>query len=171
MSPIAVKLRCSSAPTFPITAGPLFTPTRKRGHSGRPWATASDASANSSAARAARMRMIGLVGGCVEDDHHGVAREALDHPVLGRDDGNDLGPVRVQHRDHLRRRRALREGREALEIGEEDADLPLLAAELARTGLLAEPVHQLRREVRAEELVEPPQLAGGLLEQLSPPRR
>jgi hypothetical protein len=43
--------------------------------------------------------------------------------------------------------------------------LALLAAELARAGLLAEPRHQLRREVRAEELVEAPQLARGLLEE------
>ncbi len=45
--------------------------------------------------------MIRLVDRRVEDDHHGVAREALDHPVLVRDDGDDLRPVRVQHRDDL----------------------------------------------------------------------
>ena len=78
--------------------------------------------------------MIGLVGGCVEDDHHRVAREPLDHSVLGRDDGNDLCPVRVQHRDDLGRGRPLREGGEALEVGEEDADVPLLASSSAAPG-------------------------------------
>jgi hypothetical protein len=53
------------------------------------------------------LHMVGLVRGGVEDDHHGVAGEAFDHALLGRDDGDDLGPVRVQHRDHLRRARPL----------------------------------------------------------------
>ncbi len=83
-------------------------------------------------------RMIGLVGGCVEDDHHGVAREALDHPVLGRDDGNDLRPVGVQHGDDLGRGRPLREGREALEVCEEDADVPLLASEHRRIRMVSQ---------------------------------
>ena len=79
-------------------------------------------------------RVIRLVGGRVEDDHHGVACEALDHPVLGRDDGDDLRPVGVQHGDDLRRGRPLGEGGEALEVGEEDADVAFFAAELGRVG-------------------------------------
>ena len=109
-------------------------------------------------------RMVGLVDGCVEDDHHGVAREPLDHPVLGRDDGHDLRPVGVQHGDDLGRGRPLGEGGEALEVCEEDADVPFLASELRRAGV-AQARSELRREVGAEELVEPAQLAGRPLEE------
>ena len=49
------------------------------------------------------LRVIRLVDGGVEDDHHRVSGETLDHPVLGRHDRDDLGPVRIQHRDHLGR--------------------------------------------------------------------
>ena len=134
MSPIAVKLCCSAAPTFPITAGPLLTPTRNRGQSGRPAATASRSLREGECGPRRAQRVIRLVGGRVEDDHHRVACEALDHPVLGRDDRDDLRPVGVQHGDDLGRGRPLGEGGEALEVGEEDADVAFFAAELGRVG-------------------------------------
>ena len=83
--------------------------------------------------------MIRLVGRRVEDDHHRVAREPLDHPVLSADDGHDLRPVGVEHGDDLGRGRPLGEGGEALEVGEEDADVSFLAPELRSAGLVAEP--------------------------------
>jgi hypothetical protein len=97
VSPIAVKLRCSSAPTFPITAGPLFTPTRKRGHSGRPRRRLGGLGELERGARGS-LRVVGLVDGGVEDDHHGIAGEALDHPVLGATTGRPRPSTRSASR-------------------------------------------------------------------------
>ena len=53
-SPIAAKLRWSAVPTLPTTAGPVLTPTRKRGQSGCCAVSVALARCSPSAARAAR---------------------------------------------------------------------------------------------------------------------
>ncbi len=65
--------------------------------------------------------MIGLVAGLVEDHHHLIADELVhlaSEPLHQRDDAAE---VRVQHVRHFRGRMPLGEGREARQVGEEDA--------------------------------------------------
>ena len=165
VSPITAKLRRPTAPTLPTTAVPVLTPARKIGQPG--WVAAIDRPAATIASGGPRraIGVVGLLGRRVEGRHDPVAGELLDHAAVRIDDRHDDRPVRVQHLDHDRRRPGLAERREAREIGEEDADPPLDAAQTGAARLVDEAIRDLRREVRPEEPVEAADLAGGLLDE------
>ena len=109
MSPIAVKLRCSAVPTLPTTAGPVLTPTRKRGQSAR-LRRAPRPPAGGRARRAPR----GARGRAGRPRALKTARIASPAkrsimPPCSIDDRHGRRPVLVQHRDHLGRRARLSE--------------------------------------------------------------
>ena len=164
-SPIAAKLRWSAVPTLPTTAAPVLTPTRKRGQSGCCAESVALGSLQRERRAGCANRVIGLLSGCVEHDHDGVAREPLDQPVLTPEHlRHDEPPVLVEHRDHRRGRRVLGERREALEIGKQHADFSLLAAQAGSHGVDCELARELRRHIRPEQPVDAVDLARGALE-------
>jgi hypothetical protein len=57
------------------------------------------------------------------------------------------------------------EARESLQVREEHADLALFAAQLGGARVATEPVRERRRNVRAVETVDVPELRGRALEQ------
>ena len=68
--------------------------------------------------------MVGLVAAAVERGHDAVADELLHVAAeLARDQRRGDAPVRIQHLGDLGRRRALGEGCEPDQVGEEDADV------------------------------------------------
>ena len=83
------------------------------------------------------VRVVGLPDRCVEQDHQRVAAEVRDRSALGEQERNREPEVVVQHLHDFGGLAVLREGGEALEVGEEDGDLPLLAAE-CRLGRIGE---------------------------------
>jgi hypothetical protein len=111
-------------------------------------------------------RMIRLFPGRVEDDYHGVSGEPLDQPaVVSHDDRHGHGPVGVQHPDHVGRVGVFAEGCEALQIGEEHADVPRLSAELSGAWISAQALGEGCRNVRAVEAVDRAQLSSGALQE------
>jgi hypothetical protein len=68
-------------------------------------------------------RMVRLIAPGVERRHDAVAHELLDVAAKTRDHGRCGTPVRIERRGCFRRREALGEGREADEVGEENADI------------------------------------------------
>src|SRR5215213_3671864 len=71
------------------------------------------------------MGMIGLITALVEGDHQGVPDNPVDvAPVLSHHGRHGDREVLVEHPCHLAGLVALGEGGEALEVGEQDADIP-----------------------------------------------
>ena len=68
-------------------------------------------------------RVVGLVAALVEDHHHRVADDLVHDAAVLLEQRHELPEVAVQHRRHPRRGRPLREGREALQVGEQDRRL------------------------------------------------
>jgi hypothetical protein len=166
VSPIALKLCWPAAPTFPTSAAPAFAPARKRGQPGRRAAVSAVAACMSTAARTARSAWSGWSTAALKTTMTASpAKRSIRPPCSRTTTGSGHAPVLVEHRDHLGGRRALGEGREALEIGEEDADRPLDAAEAPDGAVLAQPFSELLGHVWAEQLVDVADLCGGALEQ------
>ena len=137
-----------------MTAVPLFTPTRNAATRGWP----SPAVRWRRAVRARREPRATAWSGWsserVEHGHHRVAGEPLDHAARAGDRGDRHRPVRVEHRDHLAGRPVLGEGREPHQVGEQDADFEVTAAELAERRLGLDRVHQTGPDIAPQQLVD-----------------
>ena len=99
-SPMAAKLRRASVPTTPTIAAPVLIPSRNTGQSGCVTPT------RRVTWRISRYRhgaggVVRLVAGGIEQGQDAIAFEVLDRPAGAVDDRDHLGPVRVQHLDHL----------------------------------------------------------------------
>ena len=109
--------------------------------------------------------VIGLIALGVEDRHDAIPGELLDDATGREDHRYDRRPVLVEHRDHIGRLARLAERRERRKVGEEHADVPLLATEPGWSRSLTDLACRARRQVRPERVVETTQLPGRLAEQ------
>jgi hypothetical protein len=74
--------------------------------------------------------VVGQVAVLVEDRHHRVADDLVHHAAVALQQRHEPAEVAVQHRRHAGGGRLLGEGREALQVGEENAGLARLRERL-----------------------------------------
>ena len=96
------------------------------------------------------LRRIGHRHRVVEEDHHAVAREALQRRFRGHHELAHLGVILAQHGHDLLGLRGLGEGREAAKIEEDHGDL----APVALQGILGASGHDHLGELGREEALE-----------------
>src|SRR5262252_7351489 len=99
------------------------------------------------------LRSIWHGDGVVEEDHHAIAREALQRPLVLEDEPAHLGVVLAQHAHDLLGIGCLREGGEPAQVDEHHRHLDAVAGQR-----IGRPTRQDQlRELRREEALEAPQ--------------
>src|SRR5262245_687232 len=98
--------------------------------------------------------VLGHRGGCAEGHQQRVADDLVDGPAMAEADVDHHLEVGVEQRYDLLGRHTLCERREAAQVSHEDGDPTPLPSELETRRLREERLHDLRRHVATEHLLE-----------------